>query len=103
VEGGARKIVGVNVYATEEPAPPPLFRVDRAVEAQVRESLDLVRRSRDAARVEAALAALEASARDARANLLPPILAAVEVYATVGEICGRLERVFGKHRAPGVL
>jgi methylmalonyl-CoA mutase N-terminal domain/subunit len=30
---------------------------------------------------------------------LPPILAAVNAYATVGEICGILREVFGTYRA----
>ena len=43
------------------------------------------------------MAELEASARG-DANLLPPILAAVKAYATIGEICSVLRRVFGEHR-----
>ena len=31
-------------------------------------------------------------------NLFPPILAAVEALATVGEIAGRLRSVFGEYR-----
>ena len=30
-------------------------------------------------------------------NLMPHILAAVEAGATVGEVCGQFESVFGKH------
>jgi hypothetical protein len=34
---------------------------------------------------------------------MPPILAAVERYATLGEICGALERVFGSYKPPEVM
>ena len=30
---------------------------------------------------------------------MPPILTAVEAYATLGEIADRLRNVFGEHRA----
>jgi methylmalonyl-CoA mutase N-terminal domain/subunit len=40
---------------------------------------------------------LEAVAR-ADGNLMPPILAAVRAYATVGEISDRLRVTWGEHR-----
>ncbi len=48
-----------------------------------------------------ALAALEAAARE-DANLLPFILTAAETYATTGEICDAMRRVFGEYRPAGV-
>ena len=60
------------------------------------------RAERDGEAVAGRLAALEEAARGT-ANLMPPILAAVEVGATVGEVAGTLERVFGKYRPPDVL
>jgi len=44
-----------------------------------------------------ALGRIDAAARG-RDNLLPPILAAVKVGATVGEISDVLRGVFGEHR-----
>ena len=78
------------------------FRVDGAAIAEVKRSLDAARKRRDAKKTNDALEALEGSARDANANLLPPIAAAVEVVRDGGEICERLERVFGKYRPPAV-
>jgi methylmalonyl-CoA mutase N-terminal domain/subunit len=43
------------------------------------------------------LAALERAARGGD-NLMPPILDAAGVYATVGEISDCLRTVFGEHR-----
>ena len=102
VESGKRTIVGVNAFKVEEADAPPPFRVDAAAVAEVKRSLEAARKRRDAKKTNDALEALEGSARDANANLLPPIAAAVESYATVGEICERLERVFGKYRPPAV-
>ncbi len=101
IESGQAVVVGVNRYQIEEEEP-ELFRPSRAAREEVLATLDRVRAERQASRVEAALSALEEAARG-RANLLPPILAAVEVLATIGEICGSLERVFGRYRPPETL
>jgi methylmalonyl-CoA mutase len=57
-----------------------------------------LRVERDPARVEAALAALEAGAR-ATGNLLELAVEAARAHATVGEISLALEHVFGRHQA----
>ena len=51
-------------------------------------------RSRDGC--QAALDAVSAAALDG-GNLVPPILAAVEAFATLGEIADAMRRVFGEH------
>ncbi len=98
VESGARPVVGVNTYEVEEP-PPAVFRPSPEAREQVLADLAAVRAERDSARVEGALDAVSQCARG-DGNLLDPILAAVEVYATLGEICTRLEREFGEFEAP---
>ncbi len=101
LESGERVVVGVNEFQVEE-GDAEIFEPDPAAREEVLADLAAVRARRDAARVSGALRALEEAARG-RANLMPPILAAVEAYATVGEICAVLERVFGKYRPPEVL
>ncbi|MBL8692839.1 MAG: methylmalonyl-CoA mutase [Planctomycetes bacterium] len=103
VESAKRKIVGVNCYTIEEKEPPAIFKPDPKAVEEVKRSLDRVRRTRDARRVADGLDRLEGAARDERTNLLDPILECVEAYASVGEMCDRLERVFGRYRAPSVL
>ena len=61
--------------------------------------LQEIRARRDAAKVEAALAALTAAARDGTGNLLELTVQAVRLRATVGEVSEALEKVFGRHRA----
>jgi methylmalonyl-CoA mutase N-terminal domain/subunit len=97
IESGEQVVVGVNRYRAEQEAPIPVFRVDERVEREQVERLRAVRARRDAETVDAALAALETAARGAD-NLVPPILAAVEAYASIGEICRTLVGVFGEHR-----
>jgi len=98
VESGEQSVVGVNRYVEPEP-PPAIFRPQDAARDEVLADLAAVRAERDAARVEGALAAVERAARGTD-NLLPPIVAAVEAYATVGEVCAVLEAVFGAYRPP---
>jgi methylmalonyl-CoA mutase N-terminal domain/subunit len=103
VESGERVIVGVNRFAEErEPPAIELLRIDPEVERAQVEGVRALRARRDAAAWEAALAALEARARDG-GNLLPAMVDAVLAWATVGEIAGRLRGVFGEHRETLVL
>jgi methylmalonyl-CoA mutase N-terminal domain/subunit len=101
VESGERTVVGVNAYEVDEP-PPEVFRPAEGARDEVMADLAAVRAERDPAAVEAALSAVEDAARGT-ANLMDPILAAVERYATVGEVCTTLERTFGRYRPPEVL
>jgi len=98
IERGEDVVVGVNKFQVEEDDPTLFKPSDRARE-EVLAGLARVRAERDGARVEGTLRALEEAARGT-ANLLPPILSAVEAYATIGELCARLERVFGRYKPP---
>jgi methylmalonyl-CoA mutase N-terminal domain/subunit len=60
-----------------------------------------VRQRRDAAAVDAGLAALKRAA-GGTANLMPPLLDCVRAYATEGEIMSALKEVFGVYREPNV-
>ena len=98
VESGEQVVVGVNAYEVEEERP-TVFRVDEKMQEETLTDLEELRRIREGARVEASLARLETAARGEE-NLMPYILECVESLATVGEICGRLEDVFGRY-VPG--
>jgi methylmalonyl-CoA mutase N-terminal domain/subunit len=97
VEEGDEVIVSVNRFTVDEDHPPKLLRVDPAVGRRQATRLAKLRTRRDNARVQAALTDLRAAARG-NANLLPPILAAVEAYATTGEICSALREEFGEYQ-----
>jgi methylmalonyl-CoA mutase N-terminal domain/subunit len=97
VESGEEIVIGVNRYTAAADSPPPIFRVDESLRAERAERLRALRAARDSTAVGRALAAVEAAAHS-DANLLPPILEAVERRATLGEISDRLRLVFGTFR-----
>ena len=100
VESGEKVIVGVNAYRSEGDDPvPPLQRVDDAVVRGRVERLRAHRAKRDRAATEVARADLLTAARGT-ANLVPPIVAAVEAGVTLGEICADLRSVLGVYHPP---
>ncbi|HZP58044.1 MAG TPA: methylmalonyl-CoA mutase family protein [Dehalococcoidia bacterium] len=102
IESGARVVVGVNRFKSEEEPEPTIFRVDaERARAQIAR-LRRVRAERDGAQAQAALRRLSDAARGDE-NLMPPILEAVRAYATLGEICGELRQVWGEYRPPTVV
>ncbi|MBT8417991.1 MAG: methylmalonyl-CoA mutase [Silicimonas sp.] len=99
IDRGEEVIVGVNKYRKEKEDPIDILDVDnvKVREAQVAR-IEKTRGSRDAAECEAALANLEAVARN-DGNLLAAAVEAARARATVGEISMAMEKVFGRHRA----
>jgi methylmalonyl-CoA mutase N-terminal domain/subunit len=102
VERGEIGIVGVNRYAMDEKTQPKAFRIDPAVASQQAERLASLKSRRDDAAVTRSLDDLERIARGEE-NLLQPLRACVRAHATIGEICGRLRRVFGAYHDAGTL
>ncbi|MBQ5588396.1 MAG: methylmalonyl-CoA mutase family protein, partial [Selenomonadales bacterium] len=94
VESGEKVIVGVNKFQVEEKPVEGLLKVDDSVGALQKKKLDALKERRDSAAVAAALANLEAGCKDESVNLMPLILEAVKTYATLGEICGVMRKVF---------
>jgi len=88
-------LVGVNAFTEGDDAVPPTLYIDPAVERRQLQRLEEVRRRRDAAGVAAALEQVRRLAVDPTANLMPALIDAVKAYATLGEIVGVLEGVFG--------
>jgi methylmalonyl-CoA mutase N-terminal domain/subunit len=95
-------IVGVNKFTIQEPPPAGLLKVKEEVEIFQKKSLAEVKAKRDNDKVKEALKKLEETARGTE-NLMPHILEAVKVYATLGEIADVFRDVFGKHRETVVL
>jgi methylmalonyl-CoA mutase len=99
LDRGVDRVVGVNAYRAAEAEPPSVRFVDseRVLEAQLARLAEL-KRTRDTARVEGALAELERAARSGE-NLLLFALEATRARATLGEISETLARVFGRYEA----
>ncbi len=99
VENKERIVVGVNEFTDPgEKVEMDLFRVSPQVREKQVEKLRAVKARRDGKAVARALEAVRAAAEEDGANLMPPILEAVKAYATIGEICGELRKVFGEYQ-----
>jgi methylmalonyl-CoA mutase N-terminal domain/subunit len=97
IDRGDQVVVGVNRFRDEETRTPPIQRIDPDGERRQVEGVRRVRAERDAKAWEAAIRRLEDAARGTD-NLLPPIIEAVQAFATVGEISDRLRSAWGVHR-----
>ena len=97
IDAGTDVIVGVNRYQTDEPASIELLRIDPEGEARQAAAVQAVRTSRNTSEWRRSIDAVEAAARSG-ANLVPPVLAAVEARASLGEIADAMRKVFGEHR-----
>ncbi|HET6144433.1 MAG TPA: methylmalonyl-CoA mutase family protein [Candidatus Acidoferrales bacterium] len=102
VERKEQIVVGVNQFVAEKEIPIPTLSIDPDLERSQVERLQALRARRDFARANAAVAEVERRARSGE-NLMPAIAAAVEAYATVGEISDALRRVFGEYTESVVL
>jgi methylmalonyl-CoA mutase N-terminal domain/subunit len=102
IERGERVVVGVNKFQSDEGRSIPTMQLDPEVERAQIARVQALRARRDAAKTKVALAEVESRARSG-ANLMPAICAAVESFATVGEISDTLRRVFGEYQESVVL
>ena len=97
VESKKQILVGVNQFQVEEEPLRDILRIPPEVETVQKEKLSQIKKERDSAKASKALSALKQAAQESD-NLLPPILDAVRVYATVGEISDTLREIFGEYR-----
>src|ERR1019366_5625245 len=85
IERGEQIVVGVNQFVAGKEAPIPILRIDPELERAQIGRVRALRARRNSAQAAAAVDAVESRARSGE-NLMPAIAAAVEVFATVGEI-----------------
>ncbi len=104
VDAKQRTIVGVNKYKSpDEGDNIPTLEIERSTESSQIERIKASRRTRDAAVVDRALASVRAALQDTTQNVMPPILDAVRVNATLGEICDLFRAELGEYRDPAYL
>ena len=92
-----RIVVGINQFQAEEEPLRDILRIRPEMERYQKEKLARVKKERDSRRVKETLAVLKQAAQGTE-NLVPPILEAVRIYATLGEISDTLRDVFGEYR-----
>jgi methylmalonyl-CoA mutase N-terminal domain/subunit len=95
VERKEKIIVGVNEYVMEE-QPLPILYIDETVAREQVARVAALKERRDNAAVKRALGDLQDAARGSD-NVMPPILEAARVYATLGEMCDALREVWGEY------
>ena len=97
VDSGQRGFVGVNKYTVDDPIEIPILQMDPDGENKHMARLNKVRNERDQVRWAEAMDNLRQAAQGEH-NLMEPILAAVNAYATLGEMCDVLREVFGVYQ-----
>ena len=101
-ESGARVTVGVNRFGSDARPPIAGLHIDPATEREQVVRVRRVRKARDAHSCQSALEQVAAAARS-DANVMPPIVAAVEAGATVGEVADVLRSEFGEYHEGGLI
>ena len=97
IDNNERTVVGVNEFTSNEPVEIPILEMDpEGFERQCRRLKNL-RSSRNKARHEASLTAIE-NAAEGDENLMPHFIEAAKAKATLGEMCDVLRGVFGEYR-----
>jgi methylmalonyl-CoA mutase, N-terminal domain len=89
-------VVGVNKFEEDDIEVPDLLRVDPESEREQVGRLKAFKADRDHALVEQRLEELRDIARGSE-NLLPAIRQALKDRASLGEVCGAMQDVFGKY------
>ena len=100
IDNGTEKIVGVNCFKSNKEQRLNTLEVDNKTvrEGQIR-FINQIKNSRDNEAVVSSLVALENCARNEEGNLLELAIVAAKNRATLGEISGSLEKVFGRYKA----
>ena len=98
IDGLEQVIVGVNQFQVEEDLSHlKTLKVSPEGEALQKQRLQQTKTERDDAAVKKALARVKETAAG-HGNLMPPILEAVKVYASLQEICDQMRAVFGEYK-----
>lgn len=96
VEEGERIIVGANKFQSTDEKPIELLQIDQNAQMKQEAKLSRLRKRRSETTVQQTLDNLSRAAEGTE-NTMPYILDAVRSYATLGEICDSLRKVFGTY------
>ena len=97
IDNNERTVVGVNEFTSNEPVEIPILEMDPEGFERQCKRLKNLRSSRNKARHEASLIAIEKAA-EGDENLMPHFIEAAKAKATLGEMCDVLRGVFGEYR-----
>lgn len=97
LECNERIVVGVNKFVENEEKNNDLLKIDEKVQREQILFLNKVRTGRNHEEIKTKLVALRKAA-EGTDNVIPYILDAVKVYASIGEICNTMREVFGEYK-----
>ena len=98
LNAGRRIVVGVNAFTEgNDDDEIELLQITNEDEARQLKRLELIRHVRNTEAVETALARVRSDAGDPNVNLMPALIDAVKVYASLGELMKAMESEFGRH------
>ena len=97
VEAKEKIIVGVNQFIEKEPAPTGLLRIDDSIRKIQADKLTALRARRDNAKVKQCIKEIKEATINEQ-NIMPYVIAAVENYATLGEISDSLREIYGEYQ-----
>ncbi|MBV9989539.1 MAG: methylmalonyl-CoA mutase [Chitinophagaceae bacterium] len=97
IESGEKIIVGLNKFTVDQEQPVPGFKIDDSIRAMQSERLQQLKTRRSAQSVATSLQQIHEAALGG-ANLMPPVIAAVENHCTLGEIADTLRKIFGEQK-----
>ncbi len=101
IENRERTIVAVNQYQQKEPCTVPLLKIDEEVAKEQVNTLNIIKQERDNDKVQENLLKLKEAAKGTE-NLMPYIMDAIRVYASIGEIINTLKEVFGTYHEDSI-
>jgi len=97
LEVGKRVIVGVNKFVEEEEPVEGAMGFDPTVEERQLANLAKIKKERDNQKAKTALDQIRKAA-EGKENLMGPVIEAVKLQTTMGEICKVLREVFGEYQ-----
>jgi len=97
IESGERVYVGINKYTMEDPPHSNLLSVDMKVGENEADKLREMRANRNGVKLKEALENLRKVSLDNK-NVMPAVIEAVKVNATIGEICNVWREVYGEYK-----
>ncbi|MHA1915600.1 MAG: acyl-CoA mutase large subunit family protein [Promethearchaeota archaeon] len=101
IDDGTKKVVGVNIFNTDDEYKINIFRYDKESEKRIKEALKKIKQDRDENLVREKLAQLKKVASSSE-NIMPIMIETVKTYATVQEISDVLREVFGEYQSPQI-
>ena len=102
IDEGKSKVVGINLFCTDEECKIDTFKHDKDEESRIIQSLNELKSKRNDTLVKEKLEKLRTIARSSE-NIMPVMIETVKSYATIEEICNILREEFGEYKAPEML